>query len=76
MLRYIRENKTLILTYYTDTKDATLFELLRQASIKTENQLMIFSDSSWKYCPDTARITGAYTIFYQGIPIDHDTHVP
>ena len=37
---------------------------------------MDFSDSSWKDCPDTGRITGAYIIFYQGGPIDHGTHVP
>ena len=39
--------------------DATVSDLLRQASIKTENHLMDFSDSSWKYCPDTDRSTGA-----------------
>ena len=37
---------------------------------------MAFSDSSWKYCPDTGRSTGAYIIFYQGGTIDHGTHVP
>ena len=31
--------------------DAHVSDLLIQASIKTENQLMAFSDSSWKYCP-------------------------
>ena len=28
-------------------KDAPLYDLLRQASIKNENQLMDLSDSSW-----------------------------
>ena len=37
---------------------------------------MDFSDSSWKDFPDTGRSTGAYIIFYQGVPIDHGTHVP
>ena len=37
---------------------------------------MAFSDSSWKDCPDTGRSTGSYIIYYQGVPIDHDTHVP
>ena len=37
---------------------------------------MAFSDSSWQDCPDTGRSKGAYTIFYQGGPIDHGTHVP
>ena len=37
---------------------------------------MGFSDSSWKYFPDTGRSTGAYIIFYQCGTIDHGTHVP
>ena len=64
------------LKYYTDMNDAPVTDLLRQASIKTENQLMDFSDSSWQDCSDTGRITGAYIIFYQGGPIYHGTHVP
>ena len=62
--------------YYADMKDEPLSDLLRQANIKTENQLMAFSDSSWQYCPHSGRSTGAYIIFYQGGPIDHGTHVP
>ena len=46
--------------------DAPVADLLRQASIKTENHLIDFSDSSWQYCPDTDISTGAYIIFYQG----------
>ena len=56
--------------------DTPVSEILRQASIKTENQLMGFSDSSWKYCPDTGRSTGSCIIFYQCGSIDHGTHVP
>ena len=44
LLRYIRENKTLGLKYYADMNDAPVTDLLRQASIKTENHLMAFSD--------------------------------
>ena len=76
LLRYIRGIKTLGLKYYADLNDAPVTDLLRQSSIKTKNHLMVFSDSSWKDCPDTGRITGAYTIFYQYGPIDHGTHVP
>ena len=56
--------------------DALVSDLLIQASIKTENQLKGFSDSSWQYFPYTVRITGAYIIFYQGGPIYHGTHIP
>ena len=76
LLRYIRDNNTLGLKYYADINDAPVTDLLRQASIKTENHLMIFSDYSWKYRPNTGRSTGAYIIFYQGGPIDHCIHVP
>ena len=37
---------------------------------------MDFSDSSWKYFPDTGISEGVYMIFYQGGPIEHGTHVP
>ena len=55
--------------------DAPVTNLLIQVSINTENNLMDFSDSSWKYFSGTGRSTGAYIIFYQGDPIDNITHV-
>ena len=63
------------LRYYDDKKDVPLSDLLRQASIKTENQLMNFSDPSWQDCPDTGISIGANIIFYQGGTIEHGTHV-
>ena len=62
--------------YYTDTNDAPVTDMLRQYKIKTENQLMDFSDSSWQDCPDTGRSTVSYIIFYQGGTINHGTYVP
>ena len=53
LLRYIRDNKTLGLKYYVDMNDAPLTDLLRQASIKTENHLMDFSYYSWQDFLDT-----------------------
>ena len=75
LLRYIRENNILGLKCYANIKDAPENDLFRQASIKTENHLMDFSNSSWQYCPNTGRIAVAYIIFYQGGPIGHGTHV-
>ena len=72
----MKDNKTWVLKYYADMNDAPVSDLLIQASIKSENHLMDFSDYSWKYFPDTGRSTGAYIIFYHGGPIDHGTHVP
>ena len=37
---------------------------------------MDYSDSSWQYCLDTGISTGAYIIYYQGVPIEHCTYVP
>ena len=76
LLRYIRDNKTLGLKYYAGIKYAPLYELSRQSNIKTENQLMDFSNSIWKDCSYNGRSTGEYIIFYQGCPIDHGTHFP
>ena len=59
LLQYISDNKTFGLKYYSDMKDAPLYDLLRQASIKTENQLMAFYDYSWQDFPDTGISTGA-----------------
>ena len=66
----------MVLNYNADMNDAPLSDLIRLVSIKTKNQLMDFSDYSWKDFPDTGRSTGAYIIFYQGGSIDHVTHVP
>ena len=65
-----------MLKYDTNINDALVSDLLRQASIKTENHLMDFSDSSWQDCPDTGRSTVEYINIYQGSPIEHVTHVP
>ena len=75
-MRYIRENKTLVLKYHADMNDAPVTDLLRQASITIENNLMTFSNYSWQDCLDTAKSTGATIIFYQCGLIDHGTHVP
>ena len=47
------------LKYYADMNDAPVSDQLIQASIKTENHLMDFSDYSWKDYTDTGRSTGA-----------------
>ena len=57
-------------------KDAPLYDLLIQASINIENQIMAFSNLSLQDFTDTDRSTGSYIIFYQGGKIDHGTHVP
>ena len=73
LLRYIRDNKNFGLKYYADLNNAPVTDILIQANINTKNHLMAFSDFSWQDCPDNGRSTGAYTIFYQGGPIDQYT---
>ena len=73
---YIRNNKNFYLIYYAKIEDEFLSELLRQASIKTENQLMVSYDSIYTDCPDIGRSTEVYIVFYQGGHIDHFKHVP
>ena len=70
------DNNNLGLKQYPKIDDAPLSDLLIQARIKTENQLMVLSDSILQEFPDTDRITGYYIVFYQGRPIYHCTHVP
>ena len=45
----MRDNTILVLKYYDDMNDAPVSDLSRQASINSKNQLMDFSDYSWKY---------------------------
>ena len=68
-------NKTLGLDYYADMKDSPLSDLFRQANIKTDTQLLAFYYYSCQYFLDTGRSTGAYIIFYQGVPNDCGTHI-
>ena len=70
------DNKALGLKYYADMNDAPVSDILRKASIKTENHLLDFSYFSYQDCPGTGISTGAYIIFYKGAPIDHGTQVP
>ena len=57
LLRYKRYNNNLVLNYYADINDELVTDLLRQASIKTENHLMSVSDYSWQDYPYTVRRT-------------------
>ena len=60
LLIYIRYNKTLVLNYYADMKNAHLSSLFRKASIDNKNHYMAFSDHIWQDCPETGRITQEY----------------
>ena len=76
LLRYIRGNKTLGLKYYPKIEDSRLSNILRQAIIKTEKQLVVFSNSILQDFPDTVRSKVEYIVFYKVVTIYHCTHVP
>ena len=75
LLRYIRDNKNLGLKYYAKINDLPLSDLLRQYRTKTENQLMVLSDSICQDFSDTGRSTGEYIVLYQGGSINNYMHV-
>ena len=75
LLRYIRDNHNSGLRYHAKMEDAPLSNLLKQARIKTDNQLMVLSNFIIQDYPDNGISTGAYIVFYQGEPIDHCTYV-
>ena len=70
------DNKNLGLRYYANIENELLSDVLRNASIDTENQLMMFYDYICQDYPYTGSITGAYMLFYQDGKIDYCTHVP
>ena len=59
LLICIRDNKNLGLRYYSNIENVPLSNFLIQASIKTENQLMVLYGSRWQDYTDTVRSTGA-----------------
>ena len=64
------------MAYYAKIEDAPLSDILRKARTMTDNQLVVFYYSVWQESPDTDRSTFSYIVFYQGVSIDHFTHVP
>ena len=78
LLIYIRDNKNLGLKYYAKIYYAPLSVLFRQYIIKTDNQLIVLSDSILKDCPDTVIIKGSYIFFIKvdQLIIAHYTQVP
>ena len=75
LLRYVRDNNILCLIYYSNIEYVPISYLLIQSIINTENQSLVFSDSSWKDCWNTDRITRSCIVFYQVVSIGNYTHV-
>ena len=76
LLVYIGGNRNLGLKYYSDMKDAPSSDLLRQAHIKSENQLLVSLILFGKIVQTLIEVQEHILFFNQGGPIYHGTHVP
>ena len=65
-MHLLRYNKYLELRYHSNKVYAPLFEVLKQDSINTENQLMVLYDSICQNSLNNGLNTGAYVLFYEG----------
>ena len=64
----------MVLKYHAKIDDSPLSDLLKECIIKTDNQMIMLSDSIRKDCPDNGRSTRACIVFYQVGLIDHCTN--
>ena len=76
VLRYLRDNPTLGIKYYSDWEQSPLCNLLKNNGLPTKNELVTFSDSSWQDDIDTSRSTGCYLITYRGGIVDQSSNIP
>ena len=74
LLRYIRDNPTSSLRYYSDWTSSPVYKILLNNEITCKNSFLAFSDSSWQDDQDNGRSTGAFIIFYQGGAIDYSSN--
>jgi len=79
VLRYLRDNSFLGITFYSDVERSEIYMMLRSSDIADEvcKQLFLtFCDSSWNDDVDTGRSTGCYLISYMGGIVDHSSNMP
>jgi hypothetical protein len=76
LLGYLKKTANLGIRYYHDPKTSPIGELLERNNIQQDDELVVFSDSSWQDDKDTGRSTGSFAIIFQGGLIDYSTFVP
>jgi hypothetical protein len=76
LLRYLRDNPNLGVTFYSDEKRSPIYQSLMENNIVPRGPLFAFSDSSWNDDIDTGRSTGCYLIIYMGGVVDHSSNLP
>ena len=76
VLRYLRDNDDYAIKYYSDYKEAPVYQILKDNGVSTANELVTFADSSWQDDPDNSRSTGCYLTIYRGGVVDHSSNLP
>jgi transposase InsO family protein len=79
VLRYLRDNSHVGITFYSDLERSPIHNLLLKSASTAElgkEMFFTFSDSSWNDDVDTGRSTGCYLIVYMGGIVDHSSNMP
>ena len=65
------------LRFYKDIKPSPIYKMLKENNIEiNNNEIVMFTDSSWNDCKDTGRSTGGYIAMTQGGTVDYGSHLP
>ena len=77
LIGYLKGHGNKGLRFYKDTKSSPIFGMMKDNNIKVgDNDIVMFTDSSWNDCQDTGRSTGGYIALVQGGAVDYGSHLP
>jgi transposase InsO family protein len=78
VLRYLRDNSYLGISFYSDVERSPIHLMLGNSETPelSKELFFTFSDSSWNDDVDTGRSTGCYLISYMGGIVDHSSNLP
>ncbi len=76
LLRYLRDNMYLGLTFYSDITMSPITRLFSSNKISLNNPLRTFTDSSWNDDTDTGMSSGCFMIFYMGTVVEQSSNMP
>ena len=75
LLGYLRRKPDLALKFYPNKQDSPVDQICETTRVP-KSDLVIFTDASWQDCPDTARSTIGYEVFYNGALIEANSSLP
>jgi hypothetical protein len=76
LLRYLRDNSSYGICFYSIIKDAPIYQMLLAQKIEEKHLMFGFTDSSWNDDQDSGYSTGCFVITYMGGIVDHSSHMP